>query len=550
MESQKDACDDTSKPESYVLDYQPPSMPNQATAAPAATQVGPRRHFSTLALIGLSFAILNSWTAAYAAVNLALGAGGPVGVVWGILVGTIGALTIAISLAELCHIYPLVGGQYHFSFAMTTKRYRAPVAYIAGWMGTAGWIALASSAPLYAGSTVMGLIGIYIPAFVPSPWKLFLVYMGLTIYSGIVNIWGVRILDRMNQAALLFSVLGAVVVFVVCLSVPSAQGHRSSANFIFTDFVNLTGWSDGIAWMIGLIQAQYCLVGADGATHVIDEIDRPHINAPKAMVLACLIGGTSSFLVLIAVLAGISDMERVISAGAAGIVEAFLQATRSKAATVCLNLILFGTIAFAGPALMLTASRMVQAYANDGCLPLQSKLGSISPKYKVPVYAVLFCCTCYAIFGVILFGSVLAVQAIVSASVVLLQLSYVVPIAAMLFGGRKRIFNALQRSQDDTEDDDDDEIPLPASIKYSLGPVLGLVINAAALGYILLTTVLFLLPSYIPVTSPSLMNYSVVVVATTLVLAAVNWFAFARKRYTGPKGFREMLLRAHAARGE
>ncbi|CDS00943.1 related to GABA permease [Sporisorium scitamineum] len=542
MDSRKDTYDDTSKPESSVLDYRPPSMLNQAGTD---STVVPRKHFSTFALIGLSFAILNSWAAVCAAINLALGAGGPVGVVWGILVGTVCASTIALSLAELCHVFPTVGGQYHWAYAMTSKPYRAPVAYVAGWIGTTGWIALASSAPLYAGSTIMGVIGIFVPDFNACTWKLFLVYMGLTIYCGIVNIWGVRILNKMNQAALLWSIFGAIVVFTVCLAVPSAQGHRSTASFILTDFVNITGWSDGIAWMIGLIQAQYCLVGADGASHVIDEIDRPNVNAPKAMVLACLIGGTSSFLVLIAVLAGISDMESVISAGAAGIVEAFLQATRSKAATLCLNLILFGTIAFAGPALMITSSRMVQAYANDGCLPFKSKLGSISSKHEVPVYAVLFCCTCYAIFGVILFGSVIAVQAIVSASVVLLQLSYVVPIAGMLFGGRKRIFNA-ERSDND---DDDDEVPIPPEIKYTLGPILGPIINAAALSYILLTTVLFLLPSYIPVTSPSLMNYLVVVVGTTFALAAVNWFAFARKRYLGPKDFK-VLQRAHVDRAE
>uniref|UniRef100_V5EKH9 Amino acid transporter n=2 Tax=Kalmanozyma brasiliensis (strain GHG001) TaxID=1365824 RepID=V5EKH9_KALBG len=509
----------------------------------------PRKHFNTFALIGLSFAILNSWTAASASINLALGAGGPVGVVYGLLVGTVFATTIAVSLAELCHVFPSIGGQYHWAYAMAPKQYRAPIAYLAGWVGTTGWIALASSAPLYAGSTTMGIISIYKPDFIPDPWKLFCVYMGLTIYCGIINIWGVCILNKMNQAALLWSIVGAVTVFIVCLTVPSTQGHRSSASFIFTDFVNLTGWPDGIAWMLGLITAQYSLVGSDGASHIIDEIDRPHINAPKAMVLACLIGGTSAFLVLIAVLAGISDTESVISAGAAGIVEALYQATLNRAATLCLTLIMFGTILFAGPALMITSSRMVQAYAADGCLPFHKKLAYVSPKYQVPVYAVLFCCFWYVVFGVILFGSVIAVSSIVSASVVMLQLSYVVPIAGMLFGGRKRIFKRTN-ADGDKADEDDDEIPIPSDIKYTLGPVVGPIINTIALCYIVLTTVLFLFPSYIPVTSGTYMNYSVVVVSSTVMLAIVNWFAFARRGYTGPKDFKQILERAHVNRAE
>ncbi|SPO25462.1 related to GABA permease [Ustilago trichophora] len=544
-QKQSEVYDDSSKSNSAVLDYQHPAPTTPLDQQNAVNAAAPHKHFGTFALIGLSFAILNSWTAACAAINLALGAGGPVGVVYGILVGTICALTIAFSLAELCHIFPTIGGQYHWAYAMAPSRIRAPVAYFAGFIGTTGWIALASSAPLYASSTIIGLISIYKPDYVPGIWLTFVIYMGITVYCCLINIFGARLLNRMNQAALLWSVCGAVIVFVTCLAVPSAQGHRASGKFVFTEFVNLTGWPDGVAWMIGLIQAQYCLVGADGASHVIDEIDRPHINAPKAMVLACLIGGTSAFLVLIAVLSGISDMEAVIGRGAAGIVEAFFQATRNKAATLCLNLVMFGTIFFAGPALMITSSRMVQAYANDGCLPFKNKLAKVSPDYEVPVYAVLLCGACYAVFGVILFGSVIAVQAIISSSVVLLQLSYVVPIAGMLFGGRKRIFNP---SIDKNNDDVDDEIPIPTEIKYKMGPILGPIINTAALCYICLTTVLFLLPSYIPVLSGSMMNWSVVVVGTTFFIATVNWFVFARKDYTGPKDFKQILERAHVRR--
>lgn len=311
---------------------------------------------------------------------------------------------------------------------------------------------------------------------------------------------------------MIWSLLGAFTVFTVCVLVPSLQHHRSSPSFIFTSFTNTTGYPNAISWLTGLIQAQYCLVGADGASHVIDEIEEPHINAPKAMVLACLIGGFSAFLVLIAVLCGISDIDAVISAGPAGAVQAFLQATRSRGGALGLNLVLFGTILFAGPALMVTSSRMVAAYARDGCLPLGRKLSKVSQRYEVPIGSVLFCCGCYAVFGIILFGSVIAVQAIVSASVVLLQLSYLPPICEMLLGGRKRIFSSTT-----------DDIPNPKETKYSLGPLLGPIINAIALAYIALTTVLFLLPSAVPVTSGAMMNWSVVVAGVTVVLAGINW---------------------------
>ncbi len=41
------------------------------------------RNFSPLAMLGLAFAILNSWTALAASLSLALPSGGPTSVLWG-----------------------------------------------------------------------------------------------------------------------------------------------------------------------------------------------------------------------------------------------------------------------------------------------------------------------------------------------------------------------------------------------------------------------------------------------------------------------------------
>ena len=43
------------------------------------------RHFSPLAMLGLAFAILNSWTALSASLSLALPSGGPTSVIWGLI---------------------------------------------------------------------------------------------------------------------------------------------------------------------------------------------------------------------------------------------------------------------------------------------------------------------------------------------------------------------------------------------------------------------------------------------------------------------------------
>lgn len=58
------------------------------------------RHFSPLAMLGLAFAILNSWTALSASLSLALPSGGPTSVIWGLI--TAGICKASISGAGGC----------------------------------------------------------------------------------------------------------------------------------------------------------------------------------------------------------------------------------------------------------------------------------------------------------------------------------------------------------------------------------------------------------------------------------------------------------------
>lgn len=43
------------------------------------------RNFSLLSMLGLAFAILNSWTALAASLSVALPSGGPTSVLWGLI---------------------------------------------------------------------------------------------------------------------------------------------------------------------------------------------------------------------------------------------------------------------------------------------------------------------------------------------------------------------------------------------------------------------------------------------------------------------------------
>lgn len=46
---------------------------------------------------------------------IVLGSGGSIAMVWGLIVSALGTLAMGVSLAEVCHVLPLSGGQYDWA---------------------------------------------------------------------------------------------------------------------------------------------------------------------------------------------------------------------------------------------------------------------------------------------------------------------------------------------------------------------------------------------------------------------------------------------------
>jgi amino acid transporter len=49
---------------------------------------------------------------------------------------------------------------------------------------------------------------------------------------------------------------------------------------VFATFSNATGWPDGMAFIMGLLQSTLGLTAFDAASHMVEEIPKPAKNAP------------------------------------------------------------------------------------------------------------------------------------------------------------------------------------------------------------------------------------------------------------------------------
>ncbi|OJJ81779.1 uncharacterized protein ASPGLDRAFT_131614 [Aspergillus glaucus CBS 516.65] len=468
-----------------------------------------RRNFSTWSMLGLAFAVLNSWTALSASLSISLTSGGSTSVVWGLVTAGICNLCIAASLAEFLSAYPSAGGQYHW-VAVSWPKWVPILSWITGWINVAGWVALVATNSLLSSQLIMGIIASLHPSFESQRWQQFLVYIGFTLGAFVINAFGNSILPTVYRGAFIWSIGGFAVVSITILA--CASPDYNSAYFVFCDFVNKTGWPDGIAWLLGLLQGGLGVTAFDSVAHMIEEIPNPRSEGPKVMVYCVGIGTFTGAVFLIVLLFVAGDINAITSSKAGPLLQILIHATNNTAGAICLLMLPLVCLAFATTSVMTTSSRMIYAFSRDGGLPASRWLAQVHPRLGLPLNGLILTTAVVIIFGLIFLGSSSAFNAIVSSSVVALDLSYAMPIAVNCLRGRNLLPPRAWH--------------LPSGMGW-LADILGL-------SYIALTTVLFLFPPGRPVTGSS-MNYCIVAFAIIVIISVGHWIIHGRKHFTGPR---------------
>lgn len=168
---------------------------------------------------------------------------------------------------------------------------------------------------------------------------------------------------------------------------------------------------------------------------------------------------------------------------------------------------------FATTSIMTTSSRMTYAFARDGGLPFSRFFARVHKKLDVPLEALCLTNLVVLVFGCIFLGSSSAFNAITSASVVALGLSYGIPVAINLLRGRRM---------------------LPENRPFRLPEWIAWPANIAGVCFTILTTVLFVFPPGLPVTGNN-MNYCIAAFAIVFLISMLTWIFDGRKNYTGPQ---------------
>ncbi|PYH94550.1 amino acid transporter [Aspergillus ellipticus CBS 707.79] len=456
-----------------------------------------KRKFSTLSLLGICFSLTSSWFGFCASLVTGLSSGGTVLAVYGIpLLGCISAC-VGASLSELASAMPNAGGEYFWTGELAkSKRYAHLASFLTGWFAWAGSIF----------TTASRIYQLNHPDFIPQAWHTVAAYEFVSLFAFFFNCVG-RILPTISTTTMYISLISLITIFV---TVPATTPAHANTKFVFATFTNSTGWSsNGLAFLLGLINPNWLFVCLDAATHMAEEISQPETAIPTAIMGTVGVGLVSSWLLCIALYFSITNLDALVNtATGVPILELFYQTLGSRAGATLLEALVLTTGIGCQIASHTYQSRVCWSFARDRGLPGHAFLSKIHPTLDVPLNAHIVSSVLVSLLGLLYLGSSTAFNSLVTACIVLLCV--VCHPDYLLLKKRTRQYP-----------------PWP----FRLGK-LGLLCNWVVLLWTVFCLVVYSLPAVYPVTGGN-MNYVSVVYAAVGGIILLDWVVRGRKVFWG-----------------
>jgi choline transport protein len=344
------------------------------------------------------------------------------------------------------------------------------------------------------------LVAITHPDFIYKKWHGFLAFEALNAVAALFNLYE-RFLPAISKTSLFFSVAVGVAFFITLFAAPSS---KASAHQVFVDYYNVSGWSDGVAFFIGINVINWSFSCLDSATHLAEEIPNPRKNIPKALLVAVTISIFAGILTVLAIFFAAIDLPNEFSVFQI-LYDVYHENTACPVALGVFLLLSTWASVIGGHT---WAARIAWAIGRDNGFPFSSRIGSLAPPpFKVPLWAHLWSVTWVAICGVLYLASTTVFFSFISGGLILQQLTYSAPIILLLLKGRSVFPHG----------------------PFWL-PKLGLVANVVVVAWTMLTLVFYSFPYYLPVLADQ-MNYVSVVLVLVFMYAGLFWVFYARKNY-------------------
>lgn len=472
-----------------------------------------KREYSLLSAFSFSVSVSGLFATVGTTLAYPLIAGGSASIIWSWLIAGSGSLLIALSVAELVSAYPTSGGLYHACGQVFPKRPNhhdwAPLmAWLNGYLSLGGQLACTASSEWGGAQMILSAVSMGSDfTYVPTQSHTVGVVSAMLVFHGFINCLPTKYVERMSRFYFILH-YGALIAGVITLLICTKEKH--SASYVFTHVESTSGWSsDGWSFVFGFLAVSWTLTNYDAPAHLCEEMRNPESKAPWAIS-----AGNAATMI-------IGFLYNIVLCFCMGMPESIIDATLpvaqiyynqlGKAGGITFTILMFLVMNFVGISVLQAVSRTMWAQARDN---LFGELGSklvvkINASSQTPINAVIVStvvCICVNLIGL---GSSQTISAIFNVTPIAIDWSACLPIIGKLLNPK-----LFQRGP------------------WHLGR-LSTAVNVASVLWTIFVTIIFVMPSSMPVTKEN-MNYCVIFFVFLILGSLLIWICGGKKAYKGP----------------
>ncbi|KAL3250505.1 hypothetical protein ABHI18_011162 [Aspergillus niger] len=477
-------------------------------ATPGINGDGMPRQFNWLSTLGISFSITNSWAGYMSNFGQILAYGGPRLVIFGSICAFVVQIIVILGLSELASAFPSSGGQYYFCYMLSPTKSKRFSAFVVGCMSVLAWWIVTSSGIQMVTASVAGIVKFWHSEYMAAQWHIYLIYLAISLLTLIPIFLAPSKVNWTAQTALFLSLTGMALIIIITLGMCQ---EKQPASFLLQPGYGRSGWNEGTAWMLGVMNTMYSMTGIDGAIHISEELPQPEKRVPQAMTMSVILSLATCLPLSVALVFCMSDMEAVVNSELPSL-ELIYQATKSKGVTTFLSVWLLIVYAASIPSQWVICGRIAWALARDINSPSARYFAKVDDKLKFPVRTTVASFGFVAIYSLLYLVSSGAFNIITNSAILFLHITYVVPQGIVLISGRART--------------------LPR--RYLNLGCLGYLCNAFVILWIVILGVFVCLPLGLPVEAES-MNYTSPVLIGLFGLVIMLWYGLGRIAFQGPQ---------------
>ena len=503
----------------------------------------------------ISFSIISILTGAVLLFGYGLKFAGPIinSVGWPIV--SLFTLCVAASMAELASAYPTAGGLYFWAFRLGGRGW----AWVTAWMNMIGQVTITAGINIAAAIYLIGAATriLDLPADFQVPvwgsltnWYFQLsVMVTLMIPQVLLNIFGIRVIARLNAISVWWHIGG---VLLVAALLTFWGKHHNPFDFLFSKatvanplqassaeidgrvvpalafgdfkifsplFALIPGLADfykaapiALVFVLGLLQAQWTYTGYDASAHVAEETVMARKNSAWGVFLSVAVSAVVGYVLLMILTWCIPRGDVTTTANDTYPVLQIVYGNLSQFAANIIAVIIGGAMWLCGCSSITSMARMWYAFARDDGMPGSRRIKQVNGRYRTPVWSIVIT----SVLAIVICLYAAAFYVVTSISTITLYLAYVIPIYLNWRNKRRQ----------------QGEYTTRATAPWNLGRW-GTPINVIAIAWTAFITVVFSLPPN------ELVLWTMLLVGALLL---VYWKAYAARHFRGPSRAYETAL--------